>query len=214
MLKRLLILSVILASICIPAGFVLAHALAVSTTTFYACEATTGEVQASSITQNDALDCSLVAHTGFPNKVTWSVTGPKGNQGDQGNPGPQGSPGPKGDIGPAGPQGPKGDTGATGATGATGPQGDTGPQGPQGIPGISAYIIHTENRASTSPGVLIIAHCPGAENVLGGGVSLPTSKKGDAITITRPSGNNAWAGTYSGPQTAISVYAICGTVAH
>jgi Collagen triple helix repeat (20 copies) len=190
-MKRLLILSVILASICIPAGFVLAKSLTFTPTTFYACEKAGGALDSTiDISQDSSLTCA----TG-ETQVQWGVTGPQGPQGIQGI---QGVPGPKGD---------KGDTGTTG------PQGDTGPQGIQGIPGISAYIIHTENRASTGPGVLIIAHCPGTESILGGGVSLPTPKRGDAITLSRPSSNDAWAGMYSGPQTAISVYAICGNVA-
>jgi hypothetical protein len=45
MLKRLLIISIVLAALCIPAGFVLAHSLApatVTTTTTYACRTGAG----------------------------------------------------------------------------------------------------------------------------------------------------------------------------
>ncbi len=56
-------------------------------------------------------------------KITWSMMGPEG---------PQGEPGPQG---PEGPQGPQGEPGPQGELGPQGPQGEPGPQGPEGPQG-------------------------------------------------------------------------------
>ena len=56
-------------------------------------------------------------------------TGPQGPKGDQGEAGPQG---PKGEKGEAGQQGSKGDRGNPGTQGSKGERGDVGPQGDQG----------------------------------------------------------------------------------
>jgi len=78
-------------------------------------------------------------------KITWSITGPPGPQGDPGPagadgaagpPGPQGATGPAGPQGETGPEGPPGEAGGpAGATGPAGPQGEMGPSGPVGATG-------------------------------------------------------------------------------
>lgn len=76
-------------------GIVFARSTVISTTTFFACEATaSGVVDPATITQNNALTCPVGSMV-----VQWSVTGP------QGMPGPTGATGAVGTTGAAGPAG-------------------------------------------------------------------------------------------------------------
>ncbi|GAA4124928.1 hypothetical protein GCM10022215_32950 [Nocardioides fonticola] len=74
-------------------------------------------------------------------RVTWSVTGP---QGEDGAAGPAGETGPAGATGPAGPAGP------AGAAGAIGPQGPQGPAGPAGAAGTSPIVRSANGTGTTS----------------------------------------------------------------
>jgi hypothetical protein len=82
----------------------LAHSQALSSTTFFACEDSVGNVDSLSITQDDTLDCAT-GHGIFTTTVHWSATGPQGIQGIQGL---------KGDVGAIGDTGPVGLTGPAG----------------------------------------------------------------------------------------------------
>ena len=73
----------------------------------------------------------------------------------------------------------------------------------------STYHIATKYRTTASPGETIFARCNLGETILGGGVALGNLNGKDAITLTRPSGLDGWAGAYTGPRTSIRVYAIC-----
>lgn len=113
-MKKLFITLALLAVLAVPVT-VFAHSQAVQSTVFYACEAPTtvadhnvsaGQIDSTTITQDDALDCSK--DIDFTSRAQWSVTGPQGDQGPKGDTGAQGDPGPQG------PAGPKGDTGPAG----------------------------------------------------------------------------------------------------
>ena len=127
MYKRFILpILLILGMFAVPT-MVLAHQQAVSPTAFYACEDASGQVDANTITQDDALDCSQ-GHGAFNATVKWSVTGPQG---------PTGPIGPQGDVGPTGP------SGLTGPIGPVGPQGLQGATGPSGLPFSHAACTET-----------------------------------------------------------------------
>lgn len=80
-MKKFLVVFVVLAfSIATVSGIVFAASHVVVSDTFYACENnTTSNVDASTITQNNALVCPKGQSV-----VSWSVQGPKGDTGSQG----------------------------------------------------------------------------------------------------------------------------------
>ena len=124
-MKKLIVALLIELLVLVPAAVVFAHERTVQAVTFYACEDhTTGAINPTTITQNNALSCSTSPYLLL---VTWSVTGPQGATG---------ATGPQGPIGLTGATGPQGPQGATGQVGPTGPTGQTGPIGPAGVPGV------------------------------------------------------------------------------
>jgi hypothetical protein len=162
--------------------------------------------------------------------ISWSKTGPAGQQGPAGPtgpPGPTGPQGPKGDTGatgpqgPIGPTGPKGDTGATGATGPQGPIGPTGPKGDPGAPGANGVSGYQIVSASTPlPGgvaVIGVLPCPAGKKVVGGGWTsdAPDTATDPIITKNAPSADGtAWTGTMvhsSGATVNVTLTAACIT---
>ncbi|HVW33429.1 MAG TPA: hypothetical protein VHL53_12885 [Acidimicrobiia bacterium] len=157
------------------------------------------------------------------------VAGPKGEQGPTGPagaPGAQGDAGPAGAAGPAGPAGPQGPAGPAGATGPAGPQGDVGPTGPQGDPGaagISGWeqVLPAAVSLPTATTKAAVARCPAGKQIFGGGFIAPGA--GATVVESHPvfgpvAGNTGttpgwvvWARNPSGPDTTLTVYAICAT---
>jgi hypothetical protein len=149
--------------------------------------------------------------------ISWSVQGPKGDQGDQGPQGIQGPPGEKGDQGPQGLQGEpgaKGDPGQRGIQGERGPQGSQGERGPQGAPGEKGDTGATGAAGATGPAGVsayevvvqrvhvhvltyeqVWAWCPPGKRPLGGGAwsDVLDVKKEYAVDGARnPTGGTAF----------------------
>jgi hypothetical protein len=81
-------------------------------------------------------------------QISWSQTGPPGQDGAAGPAGPTGA---TGATGATGPSGAAGADGATGATGATGPKGDTGDIGATGATGATGAAGATGDTGPAGP---------------------------------------------------------------
>ncbi len=96
-------------------------------------------------------------------RLSWSITGPAGQEGANGSEGPKGPEGPQGSQGPAGAKGEAGARGSAGATGAKGETGPTGPAGPKGDtgatgpPGPTGDMGQTGATGPAGPGSTIIS---------------------------------------------------------
>jgi hypothetical protein len=106
-----------------------------------------------------------------------------------------------------------------GAVGPPGPQGPQGPQGDPGQPGVSQWLrVEAQQNATVPAGqyVNIIASCPGARKVLGGGGRSDMTGVHLADSLPRSDGGgwhvyfvNETSGSLSGK---IFAYALCAVI--
>jgi len=175
-----------------------------TTTTYFACLASTGTLSHVGTTKPSVTECTS------PSKViSWNSLGgigPQGPAGPTGGQGPAGATGAQGSQGPSGYTnydlaqengyegsltqwlaslvGPEGPVGATGPAGAIGPQGATGPQGPVG-PAGTAGLFGTDNNSS-SPASGAGARCTIGDVQLTASSAIATNwlpAKGQTLTV-------------------------------
>lgn len=101
-----------------------------------------------------------------------------------------------------------------------GPKGDKGEKGSKGDPGVSGYQVVTETETPPANFTTIAASCPAGKNVFGGGVYTGVWANGSGPYVVRSAPNatnTGWSASLATLSStpigsAVSVYAICGTV--
>ena len=115
---------------------------------------------------------------------------------------------------------PPGSTGERGAPGPQGPQGSKGDSGPVGPPGISAReVVSVQSATDSSSAKGATATCPSGKKATGGGALVTLGALGGPyLTVSVPSGDNAWLGqahetTVFVNSWSLVVYVVCASVA-